>query len=549
MIPAVLRLSLLAAIYFAAAPSVARAALDPPADKTWDGSQPPQGVYFYWYGPSFYAGFAPRTQDPSRPHIELSRGNQVRVTIPLGEEELNSYLADLTERHKIYQELIDKKVINLTTNSEYERFVEGLRNHDVEKIVETKSSLGPDTYRQKTIEILSALNPDRIIHVSYSIDGLAANWHKALTVADLSTPEGKLDAANSVLPGRIDLYELDSEKETTLSRAAELARTSRPDDQAFKDATAGFIEQASRGHYPVRSGRVDALEFSTIYPAGTIERTSNYIGESLPFFGVTGIWPLIRRTTGRGITGMVDYLSPNPGYGFITMFPYQFAGGITYNALHNAGVRCQLNSTPFLPSQWRKVPSERDPSKNYQNLWIASRAPTSHGCPRLGSGHMSEFRQVMPTSSDDLVKVPTYRNEPFCYDVFDFNADGHPQVMGVQYYLAFRSTNDHVPIATYVTNQREPFYKWLYGNNVNLAPVGSTTLKSVPVCKFVGRKAVEGDTLTNVPLFEAKWAPETIQFYDIKGVAPDSPSGFEFNRELRKVGHGHQTDRTRLLLK
>ena len=108
MIPAVLRLSLLAAIYFAAAPSVARAALDPPADKTWDGSQPPQGDYFYWYGPSFYAGFAPRTQAPSRPHIELSRGNQVRVTIPLGEEELNSYLADLTERHKIYQELIDK---------------------------------------------------------------------------------------------------------------------------------------------------------------------------------------------------------------------------------------------------------------------------------------------------------------------------------------------------------------------------------------------------------------------------------------------------------
>ena len=32
----------------------------------WDGSEMPQGVLFYWYEPSFYTGFAPRTQDPSR---------------------------------------------------------------------------------------------------------------------------------------------------------------------------------------------------------------------------------------------------------------------------------------------------------------------------------------------------------------------------------------------------------------------------------------------------------------------------------------------------
>jgi hypothetical protein len=533
----------------AAAPTVAHAALDSPADKSWDGSEPPQGVYFYWYGPSFYAGFGPRTQDPSRPHIELSRGNQVRVTIPLGDAELDAYLSDLVVRQKTYQELIDKKVITLTTNNEYERFVEGLKKHDVERVVESKASLGPEGYRRKTIEILSDLNPDRIIHVNYPIEDLAAQWHKALSSANLSTEEGQLDAANALLPGRIDLYEIGPDDKAALSKAAELAQTTKPEEPAFKDATVAFLEKVSHGHYPVGGGKVDALEFSTIYPAGTIERTTTYKGETLPFFGVTGIWPLIRRTTGRGITGMVDYLSPNPGYGFITMFPYEFAGGIAYNAFHNAGVRCQLNSTPFLPGQWRKVPSERDSSKDYQNLWIASRAPTSHGCTRLGSGHMSEFRQLMPTSSDDLVKVPTYRNEPFCYDVFDFNAEGKPQVMGVQYYLAFRSTNDHVPIATYVTNKREPFYRWLYGDNVNLGPVGSATLKSVPVCKFVGRKAVEGQTFSNVPLFEAKWTPETIQFYDIKGVAPDSTPGFEFNRELRKVGHGHQTDRAKLLLK
>ena len=62
------------------------------SDTTWDGSEPPQGVYFHWYEPSFYTGFAPRTQDPQRVHIRLSRGNQVRVTVVLGDEELDDYL-------------------------------------------------------------------------------------------------------------------------------------------------------------------------------------------------------------------------------------------------------------------------------------------------------------------------------------------------------------------------------------------------------------------------------------------------------------------------
>ena len=54
--------------------------------------------------------------------------------------------------------------------------------------------------------------------------------------------------------------------------------------------------------------------------------------------------------------------------------------------------RCVLDSTPFLPKKWRSVLGERTPSKKYQNLWIISRGPTSHGCTRLASGHMTEMR-------------------------------------------------------------------------------------------------------------------------------------------------------------
>jgi hypothetical protein len=119
--------------------------------------------------------------------------------------------------------------------------------------------------------------------------------------------------------------------------------------------------------------------------------------------------------------------------------------------------------------------------------------------------------------------------------------------MGVQYYLAYKS-NEHTPVRAYVSNRREPFYRWLYGDNVALGEPGKTRIKEVPVCRFVGRKAVEATTLHDLPLYEPVFTPETIQFYKTK-VAFDSTPGFELNRELRKVGAGHALDRSRLLLK
>src|SRR5262249_21997218 len=129
------------------------------SDTTWDGSAPPPGVYFHWYEPSFYTGFAPRTQDPKRVHIPLSRGNQVRVTLVLGDDDLDNYLGDLILRQATYQELIDAKVIELTTNRGYERFVEKLAETHVAEIVKSRDSLGAGAYRKKSIEVMSTLNP------------------------------------------------------------------------------------------------------------------------------------------------------------------------------------------------------------------------------------------------------------------------------------------------------------------------------------------------------------------------------------------------------
>src|SRR5262249_46392539 len=135
----------------------ARAALDT-TETVWDGSEPAPGVYFHWYEPSFYAGFAPRTQDPARVHVELARGNQVRVTLVLGDADLGAYAGDLVERRKVYQELIDRGVITLTTNKEYERFTARLDQAGA-------AAAAGSHDRAQNVALLEKLNPDRVFRI------------------------------------------------------------------------------------------------------------------------------------------------------------------------------------------------------------------------------------------------------------------------------------------------------------------------------------------------------------------------------------------------
>jgi hypothetical protein len=160
---------------------------------------------------------------------------------------------------------------------------------------------------------------------------------------------------------------------------------------------------------------------------------------------------------------------------------------------------------------------------------------------------MSEMRQVVPSSSADLERLATFRDLPQCFDVFDVDGDGSPEAMGVKYYLAYRSEG-HLPTEPYVSNRREAFYAWLYGDDVRYAPDGSAVLREALTCRFVGRQAQEAQVHREIPLYEPEYAPDRIQFYRVKLVSFESPQGFELNRELRKVGAGHALDRGKLLL-
>jgi hypothetical protein len=244
---------------------------------------------------------------------------------------------------------------------------------------------------------------------------------------------------------------------------------------------------------------------------------------------------------------MVDYLSPNPGYGYIPLLQYQHATGIYYNAFHNAGVRTQLNAARFVPKEWKHIPGERNPKKAYQNLWIASRGPASHGCTRLSSGGMTELRHMLPSSSDQLEKVDTYRNLPQCYELFDIDGNGTPEVMGVRYYLAFAGKK-HIPTNAYAQNNRKDFYGWMYGDNVSYNSDDSAVIKETLTCRFVGKRAKEARTFQDQPLYEAEYYPEEIQFYQLKPTALNTPRGYTFNRELRRIGIGFDANMKNLYL-
>jgi hypothetical protein len=230
------------------------------------------------------------------------------------------------------------------------------------------------------------------------------------------------------------------------------------------------------------------------------------------------------------------------------MFPYEYGGGSAYNSIHNTGISNWIAGHQLLPKEWTKYTEGSRSGKPYNRVALTSRGPVSHGCTRLGSGHLAELRELLPSTSESMQGIVNYRNISHCYDVFDRKGDGNVEIMGVQYYFAFRHTNARVAKQIWAQNNRKDFYEWMYGDEMNYGPIGQVTFDDVCEGKFVGRKTREGKHWQGLTLYEAPYQPETLQFYKIKGVERLSDAGMDFNRELRRVGHGYEVDRAVLRL-
>ncbi|MBW2268661.1 MAG: hypothetical protein JRH16_08790 [Deltaproteobacteria bacterium] len=507
------------------------------------------GVFFNDYDPNFYTGFAPRVQDGHRIKIHLARGNQLRVRMVLAPETIDHYLEDQVARHDLYQEVIDAGVIELTSNTAWEDYHQRFDEKGLHALARRRGSVSDAEWQRLNLEALDRLNPERLYHIQMDWNALVTRWRKLLATAEPGDELGaQLELVNELVPRRLFAYELEETQAQAFTELLLLAKSDAAAD--FGEKARAFFHDLTKGIYRahLRDGKLDYWEFTAIYPAGTYDTTTSYDGKPIPMITTPGVWFLMPRMHGTGMVGMVDYISGAGYYGLIPMFPYEYAGGSSYNSIHNTGISNWIAGHKLLPKEWVEYTEGSRNGKPYNRVALTSRGPVSHGCTRLGSGHLAELRELLPSVSEAMQGIVHYRSPSHCYDVFDRRGDGNVEIMGVQYYFAFRHTNARVAKQIWAQNNREDFYAWMYGGDMNYGPIGQVTFGDVCEGRFVGHRTREGKHWQGLTLYEAPYHPEAIQFYKIKGVDRLSHEGMDFNRELRRVGYGYQVDRKLLRL-
>ncbi len=508
----------------------------------------PYGTFFNDYDPNFHVGFIPRVQDATRIKMHVARGNQLRVRMILPDDTIDNFLTDMKAKHDLQKELIDSGVITLTSTMYWEDFERLYAAAGIDEKVARKSSLSPEQWRKLNVEAIDELNPERLYHIQKDFDPMVDAWAALLRANPVAEKlQAKVDLVNELFHNRIWVSNLTETQLAAFDRLhtqAQEAGTST----AFRAETQALFMDLTDNIYAVNDGKIDYWEYTAIYPAGTYDRTTTHNGRKIPMITTPGIWDLKPREYGTGMVGMVDYISKAGYYGLIPMFPYEYGGGSAYNSIHNTGISNWIQGHQLIPTEWRTYTEGSRTGKPFNRVALTSRGPVSHGCTRLNSGHLAEMRELLPSTSKQMEGIRTFRYISHCYDVFDRYGDGKDEIMGVQYYIAFRHTKSRVAKEIWAQNNRKDFYDWMYGPEMVYGDIGKVTFPTVCQGKFLKDKEFEGKTFEGLTMYEAPYQPETLQFYKIKGVDGTSPAGMEFNREVRRVGHGYSVDRAKLRL-
>jgi hypothetical protein len=162
----------------------------------------------------------------------------------------------------------------------------------------------------------------------------------------------------------------------------------------------------------------------------------------------------------------------------------------------------------------------------------------SHGCTHVNAGHIAELRQLLPPGTAELASVDVFYNQSPLYDVFDIDGDGTPEVMGVEYFVAYSleggnpaergaSAQRVQPGTLRAPIERHGYYDWLYAGDLEFDARDQGVFHGVRDARFVGRSALPGRTYGRIALREAAYQPERVQFYQLVDIP--------FARELRKV--------------
>jgi hypothetical protein len=532
----------MAMISMSLAPALARADGGDAGPEATKASGPPSvdaagpsahyGVFYERYEPTFYAGFAPRTLDPKRIHIHLGRGNQLRTTVVLSDEVLESYARDLLARYRTIHTLIRDGEIQLTQNTAFESLESAEQRRPLEELVAGESRLPLPALRERNLALMEQLNPNRVFRIKVPLDEVIGRWAAVATrEPERMDSARRLELLNAMLPTRLFLEpkRLDAATSAELDALVAEARrqSASPRPAAVAALRPGFIQLFQRvtgDLYPVRGDALEFAEFTALYPVGSANEFTQYQGRKIPLFPTPGRW----RLTTHQRSNTIDHIATVPTYSYSPWIPYMHVGSNMHNAFHTPYWELRPSAT-FLPDSLARAATSRD-GKKFPFLYLLSRGPASHGCTHVNPGHLVELRQVLPSETDHLDEVEVFINKSHLFDVFDIDGDFEPEVMGVRYFVAYSIFNDK-PGRMYAPDQRAPYYDWLYGGALRLEADGRGYFTDVRDAEFPGDGAADGTMYPRLPLYEAAYEPERIQFYATRPIP--------FVRELRKIGVHH----------
>ena len=483
------------------------------------------GVFYNRYEPTFYTGFAPRAQDPKRLHLHVGRGNQLRATLVLSDAVIQRYVDDLLARYRGYRKLIDSGQLELTQNRAFEQFEQTLRDRDLETLQAGQHKLSGAEIRQRNLRLMRELNPQRVFRISYPEQTLLDHWRAQLSDQDRRGTDNqrRLTLLNQMLPNRLWITTTDA---ATRSALKQLIQLTGDDDPGWPEAFFALLDQLSGGIYPRRDGAVQFDEFTALYPIGTFNQYTTYKGQKIPLYPTPGRWTM----TTHQRTKTPDHIPSNLAYSYSPWLPYMHVGKTLHNSFHTLWWTMQPENTGFLPDELKQSPIKSREGDDYQRLWLLSRGPMSHGCTHVNAGHIVELRELLPATSSLLAQVSFFINKSYLFDVFDIDGDFHPEVMGVRYFVAF-SLRKKRPDQLRAPIERHAFYDWLYGGKLDYDTSGNGWFHDIEDGQFVDNFAINGNQYDSIPLYEADYQPETLQFYRLVDIP--------FARELRKIGADH----------
>ncbi len=492
------------------------------------------------YLPAFYTGFAPRVADANRIHFHLSRGNQIRLTAPLDEYTVMTYLYNLKARESLVVDAVSKNLILLQQQDQMGMF-KSVLNSDLYSVNQLISkfdtgSISKEEFYAQSLLTLQKLNPGRVFSMRLDMDAYVARWKNSAD-AFAASAGGKVEdyisknqdktvvLVNEIVPGRVNTYAITPELKAKLAdtlaasstatftqKAIELFNLATQNRYSFKVLRNGKLESSM---YTNSSGNLilEYPEFTAIYPNGSVkDYTKDRDGNQIPIIRETGVLNFIKRSYHD-----VDHIRSEPFYGFIPKMDYTTTG----NGIHNPAVRTNLKNSIYKSLfQTLNIPTAND------TLWVVSRGGVSHGCTRMSAGHLLEVRNIFPAAPDQMTKVTYFGNVSQDYDLFDIDGNGKPEVMGVKYFLAYAIAGDsgegYREGAGMIDQSfnREAFYAFLYGKNQFKIEDGKYIFINPYISQFVKAKPTDvrakGFSLKmtgEFDLYEQDYEQDKMQFF------------------------------------